>query len=326
MKNVIITGGCGFIGRNLCRKLLNSQDVKIRIIDNLSVDGYEIFDDYMVKNQSEADWLNPLTVVQQDVRDYDGIYRLFENATHVIHLAANTGVQPSILAPQDDCQTNIMGTLNCLRASVEHDINKFVFASSGAPLGNQVPPLHEEMNPRPVSPYGASKLAGEAYLSAFYNSFGLSSVALRFSNVYGPGSDAKNSVIAKFIKNIIKSEPIKVFGAGEQTRDFIYVDDLINAILLSMDYNVDGAELFQIATGIETTILDLLLKLERALDQHNIKMCEIHHDVMPKGDVMRNFSKIDKASDLLYWRPEISMEDGLLRTVKYYKEGEKFYV
>lgn len=326
MKNIIITGGCGFIGRNLCKKLLASDDVKIRVIDNLSVEGYEIFDHYLVKNQLKVNWQDKLTVVQQDVRDYVGIYNLFEHATHVIHLAANTGVQPSILAPQDDCQTNVMGTLNCLRASVEHGVRKFVFASSGAPLGEQIPPLHENMNPRPVSPYGASKLAGEAYLNAFYHSFGLNSVALRFSNVYGPGSDAKNSVIAKFIKNVIKSQPIKVFGDGRQTRDFIYVDDLTNAILLSMEYDRNGSEIFQIATSCETSITELLSKLGRVFEQHNVKMLDVGYDAMPRGDVMRNFSKISKAFDLLHWQPEVDMEEGLIRTVKYYMEGEKFHV
>ena len=124
---------------------------------------------------------------------------------------------------------------------------------------------------RPVSPYGASKLAGEAYLSAYYHSFGLSSVALRFSNVYGPGSDTKGSVIAKFIRRILSDQPVEVYGDGSQTRDFIYVDDLVAAIVLSLDLDSPGSEIFQIATSIETSISELINLLKSSFEAHGKK-------------------------------------------------------
>jgi len=326
MKNILITGGCGFIGRNLCNKLLENPTVKIRIIDNLSVPGHEIFSKYLEKNNFNVEWRNRLTVYNQDIRNLDGMYKIFEGVTHVVHLAANTGVQPSIVDPRFDCETNIIGTQNCLQASAENNVEKFVFASSGAPLGNQIPPLHEEMVARPVSPYGASKLAGEAYLNAYYHSFGLNSTALRFSNVYGPGSDTKASVIAKFIKLILNDQPIEVYGDGSQTRDFIYVEDLVEAIVLSLDVDLPGSELFQIATNVETSISDLIRLFQDKFEAHGIKLRGALQKELPKGDVARNYSDTSKARKLLNWQASTSLGKGLNHTIEYFINGAKFYV
>lgn len=326
MKNILITGGCGFIGRNLCKKLLIDPFVKIRIIDNLSVPGYEIFINYLEKNNYMGGWKKQLSVFNQDVRNLDEMRNIFKGATHVIHLAANTGVQPSIIDPQFDCENNIIGTQNCLQASVENNVQKFVFASSGAPLGNQLPPLHEDMVPRPVSPYGASKLAGEAYLSAYHHSFDLSSVALRFSNVYGPGSNAKASVIAKFIKLILSDKPIEIYGDGSQTRDFIYVEDLVEAIVLSLDLKMPGSELFQIATNMETSISDLIRLLQDKFEAHGIGLKSAIQKKLPKGDVARNYSDTNKARKLLNWKASTSLDVGLDNTIKYYINGAQFNV
>jgi UDP-glucose 4-epimerase len=129
-----------------------------------------------------------------------------------------------------DCMVNVLGTFNYLDACRKSNVKRFVFASSGAPLGEQEPPIHEEMVPRPISPYGASKLCGEAYCSAFHGSFGVETVCLRFGNVYGPYSTHKGSVVAKFIKQILERETLTIYGDGSQTRDFIYIDDLIRAV------------------------------------------------------------------------------------------------
>jgi UDP-glucose 4-epimerase len=326
MKNILITGGCGFIGRNLCNKLLQDPTVKIRIVDNLSVPGHEVFIKYLEKKIFNVEWTKRLTVFNQDIRNFDGMYKLFEGVTHVVHLAANTGVQPSILDPQFDCETNVIGTQNCLQASVEHNVEKFVFASSGAPLGNQIPPLHEEMIARPVSPYGASKLAGEAYLNAYYHSFGLNSAALRFSNVYGPGSNTKASVIAKFIKLILNDQPIEIYGDGSQTRDFIYVEDLVEAIVLSLDLDLPGSEIFQIATNLETSISDLIRLFQDKFEAHGIKLRGALQKELPKGDVARNYSDTDKARKLLNWQASTSLDKGLSHTIEYFINGAHFDV
>lgn len=326
MKNILITGGCGFIGRNLCNKLLENPTVKIRIMDNLSVPGHEAFIKYLEKSHFNIEWDKRLSVLNHDIRNLDGMHKIFEGVTHVVHLAANTGVQPSIADPQFDCQNNVIGTQNCLQASVDTNVKRFIFASSGAPLGNQLPPLHEEMVARPVSPYGASKLAGEAYLNAYYHSFGLNSTALRFSNVYGPGSNTKDSVIAKFIKLILNGESIEIYGDGSQTRDFIYVEDLVDAIVMSLDLTLPGSELFQIATNQETSVSDLITLLKNKFKSHGIIMKSILRQDLPKGDVARNYSDTNKALKLLKWKALTSLDNGLDNTIKYFINGAKFNV
>ena len=139
MKNILITGGCGFIGRNLCKSLLNDSNVNLRIIDNFSVPGYELFEDYIEKNRKNLKWNNGLSVFKGDIRNVSEMRNFFEGATHVVHLAANTGVQPSIDAPEFDCEINVIGTQNCLHLSAENNVKKFVFASSGAPLEIKYP-------------------------------------------------------------------------------------------------------------------------------------------------------------------------------------------
>src|SRR5262249_16844775 len=152
---------------------------------------------------------------------------------------------------------NVVGTLNYLEACRRLGVRRFVFASSGAPIGDCEPPLHEEMPGHPVSPYGASKLAGEAYCSAYRHSFGIETVALRFGNCYGPLSSHKNSVVAKFIRQALAGQPWEIFGDGCQTRDFIYVQDVTDAIIRAATVEGIGGEVFQIATNSETTVLEL---------------------------------------------------------------------
>src|SRR5262249_33340561 len=182
-----------------------------------------------------------------------------------VHLAANGGAAASFAAPRGDCMNNVVGTLNCLEACRQHSVRRFVFASSGAPIGNCEPPLHEEMPAHPVSPYGASKLAGEAYCCAYQRSFGVETVALRFGNCYGPFSSHKSSVVAKFIRQALAREPWEIFGDGQQTRDFIYVQDITDAILRAATVEGIGGEVFQIATNSETTVLELAARLAKVL-------------------------------------------------------------
>jgi len=169
-----------------------------------------------------------------DIRNPKDCLKATEHVSAVVHLAAQSGVPTSVEDPMLDCEINIMGTLNMLEACCKNNVDKFVFASSGAPLGEVEPPIHEEKVPRPVSPYGASKLAGKAYCNAFYKTFGIKTVVLRFGNVYGPRSSHKSSVVAKFFKRALEGLPLEIYGDGKQTRDFIYTEDLCNAIYLSL--------------------------------------------------------------------------------------------
>ena len=168
-----------------------------------------------------------------DIRNREGLRKIVSGSSAVVHLAAQTGVIPSLEDPAFDMEQNVGGTLNLLEACRIAGTPRFVLASSSAPLGEQEPPIDESKVPRPLSPYGASKLAGEGYCSAYAGSFGLETIALRFSNVYGPRSTYKGSVVAKFIKNILSGIPLTIYGSGGQTRDFIYVEDLCDAIDLA---------------------------------------------------------------------------------------------
>jgi UDP-glucose 4-epimerase len=213
---------------------------------------------------------------------------------------------------------NILGTLNALEAARAAGVRRFVFASSGAALGEQEPPLHERLPPRPLSPYGASKLAGEAYCSAYARCFAIEAVALRFANAYGPLSDHKTSVIAKLIGEALDGKPWEIHGDGGQTRDFIHVEDVAQAIRLAASVEAIGGEVFQIATGVETTIADLAAKLRSRLLRHGQQAPGIVPAPPRTGDVRRSVYDTAKAQTRLGWRAQIGLDEGLERTVSWF--------
>jgi len=231
-------------------------------------------------------------------------------------------VAPSVEDPRADCLANVIGTLNYLEAARMGSIERFVFASSGATIGEVEPPIHEEMTPHPVSPYGASKLSGEAYCSAYFRTFGVETVALRFGNVYGPLSSHKSSVIAKFIKRALRGEVLEIYGDGTQTRDFIYVEDLTRAVRLSATAEGVGGEVFQIATNAETSVREMIEGLLPVLAAVGIKDVEVRQTSPRLGDVMRNYSDTTKAARMLGWRSEVDLEEGLRRTVEWFMDRQ----
>jgi UDP-glucose 4-epimerase len=236
----------------------------------------------------------------------------------IIHFAANTGVEPSVENPRSDCITNVIGTLNYLEGARINSVKRFVFASSGAPVGECTPPIHEEMPAHPVSPYGASKLAGEGYCSAYFRSFGINTVVLRFGNVYGPGSGHKNSIVAKFIRQAFDGETLEIYGDGSQTRDFLYIDDLINAAVKAASVDNVGGEIFQIATYKESTINEITEIISRFLKQFAGLETKIKFGEHRKGDVSRNFSDVSKAKSVLGWIPRQNLEDGIKSTILWF--------
>lgn len=326
--NWLITGGCGFIGRALISRLLLSDKNRVRVIDNLSVgtrDDLGEVDDFVTysSGMDAREWVSDLMLVEGDILDDELVKTVTIGADVVVHLAANTGVGPSVQDPKQDCLANVIGTLNVLEACRLSKVMRFVFASSGAPLGVQIPPLHESLAPHPASPYGASKLAGEGYCSAYYHCFGIETVALRFGNVYGEGSGHKQSVVAKFIKEAMENKVLEIYGDGNQTRDFIYISDLIDAIRLSAISEDVGGEVFQIASANETTILELVGLLLPQLEIEGIKTPSTYFGEKRVGDVMRNFSDTSKALKRLGWSPKVSLSDGLQKTVRYFKKHSK---
>jgi UDP-glucose 4-epimerase len=250
-----------------------------------------------------------LEIVEGDILDTGTIARAVEGMDGIVHLAAQTGVPGSLADPHHDCETNVFGTLNMLEAARHGDIRRFVFASSNAPLGRQPPPATEDKAPLPISPYGASKLAGEGYCLAYQGSWGLGTVVLRFANVYGPYSAHKSSVVAKFFKDMLSEREITIDGDGMQTRDFVYVDDLCRAILLALESEVSG-EVFQIATGEETSILELA----EAVQEVTGRSVEAEHGPPRQGDIRKNYSAVGKVERVLGWQPEVDLGQGLRLT------------
>jgi UDP-glucose 4-epimerase len=291
--NILVTGGAGFIGANLTRLLL-AEGHAVRVLDNFGTG-----------RRAYLDGLN-LEIVAGDIVDAERVARAVEGIDGVVHLAAQTGVPGSLADPRRDCQTNVIGTLNVLEACRRASVRRFVFASSNAVLGRQPPPATEDKAPLPISPYGASKLAGEGYCLAYHGSWGLGTVALRFANVYGPYSAHKSSVVSQFFKDILAERDLTVDGDGQQTRDFVYVGDICCAIQLALESDA-GGEIFQVATGQETSILALARLVQEVIG----RPVETHHGPARQGDIHRNYSAMGKVEKMLGWKPETGLRAGL---------------
>ena len=322
--NWLITGGCGFIGTALVRSLMDEGGHGVRVLDNLAVGTREDLASVCEFEEGSGDGPVSLGVelVVGDILDEELALRTAEGADVIVHLAANTGVIPSVENPRRDCQMNVFGTLNFLEAARHAGVGRFVFASSGGTVvGDAEPPIHEEMAPHPVAPYGASKLAGEGYCSAYFQTFDIGTVALRFGNVYGPLSGHKNSAVARFIKRAAGGEVLEIYGDGTQTRDYIFIEDLIRAIRLAATTDGVGGETFQIATNAETTVQELVDKLLPALAEAGIEDVEVRNTDARRGEVRRNFADTSKAARMLGWRAEVGLDEGLRRTVGWFMES-----
>ena len=321
--NWLITGGCGYIGTSLIEKLLELDSaVNIRVLDNLTVGSED--DLAEVANFKKVTKISAspkgVELFVGDIKNAQDCITASKGIDCIVHLAANTGVGPSVENPKIDMEANVIGTFNMLEASRENKVSKFIFASSGAPIGElKTPPIHEELPAHPVSPYGASKLAGEGYCSAYYQTFGINTIALRFGNVYGPRSKHKASVVAKFIKQALNGETCEIYGTGKQTRDFIYISDLIGAIVKASEADV-GGEIFQIASSKERTVNEIVEIIKDELEKQNIEM-KIKYGEARLGDVMRNYSDTSKAKNVLGWETEMNISEGIKNTIHYFLQG-----
>jgi UDP-glucose 4-epimerase len=304
IEHVLVTGGCGFIGANLVRFLGHHTPWKIRVVDDLRAGHREYVPDDLAE------------IRVGDVADPEVLEPALEGIDAVVHLASQTGVQPSLDDPPADFAGNTMATFRVLDGCRRRGVARVAFASSGAAVGDVPPPMHEEVVPKPVSPYGASKLAGEAYCRAFAASFGMQTVALRFSNVYGAFSSHKKNAIPTFIKHCLSGRPIVIYGDGSQTRDFIHVDDLCEAIRLSLITDGIAGEVFQVATGVETSIADLAALVKGAVGTNS----EIRFEAKRPGEVHRSRADISKARRVLGFDPRIGLQDGIAGTVTWYRE------
>ncbi|MDX6326018.1 MAG: UDP-glucose 4-epimerase [Nocardioidaceae bacterium] len=301
---VLVTGGAGFIGVNLA-PVLAAQGFSTRC-----------FDDFSTGRRADAERAGYDEVVEGDILDATAFAEVALGCRYVVHLAAQAGVPTSVADPVRDCELNVRGTLNALMAARDADVQGFVFASSNAPLGDIEPPAHEGMVPRPKSPYGASKLSGEAYCSAFAGSFGVPTVALRFANVYGPYSYHKGSVVAAFCKQARAGEPLVVYGDGQQTRDYVFVEDICRGIAGAMTSGAKGA-VAHLGSGVETTVLEVA----RQISQRFGGDIAVEHRPERVGDVVRSCADISGARSLFGFEPAVALGDGLDRTVAWFEQS-----
>lgn len=323
----LVTGGAGFVGSNLISAILTERpDDRVAVLDNFSASAFDEFICGAPLDRAELvapdaplwDESRLIGVIEGDIRDMEMVGRVTAGADIIVHLAANTGVGPSVENPRRDSEMNVGGTLNMLEGARAAGVKCFIFASSGAPAGLSVPPITETIAPRPVSPYGASKLAGEGYCCAYAVAFGVPTVALRFSNIYGPRSWRKGSVVATFIRQAMANEPITINGDGTQTRDFIHIDDLTRAILLAATTEGLSGELYQVATGRETSVNELLALLQEKFAAAGLPAIDLRRGERSPADVQRNFADASKAARELGWRPRKDLAEGLGETLDWF--------
>jgi UDP-glucose 4-epimerase len=301
MTNVLVTGGAGFIGRHLADYLTGQDDVTVTVIDNESLGDRKHLD------------LDKVRFIPGDLRNRDELRSALEGQDAVVHLAADTRVIESIADPAHNFDSNVVGTFNLLELSRELGVNRIVAASTGgAILGDVEPPVHEQMAPQPTSPYGASKLMLEGYLSAWASSYGMSTCALRFSNIYGPRSFHKGSVVAHFYKQVLAGEKLVVYGDGSQTRDYLYVGDLVAGIWTAVRSPAQGA--YQLGSGKPTTI-NQLLEVMRGVTGLDL---DVAYQDFRAGEVRDTWCQIDKARTSFGFDPATGLEDGLRRTWEWF--------
>lgn len=304
---VLVTGGAGFIGCNLVRRLIK-EGAKVRVFDNFSTG----------KRENLADINGNIQIFEGDLRDFAQVLEATKGIEIVFHEAALPSVIRSVKAPNTTSEVNITGTLNLLEASKVNGVKKIIYASSSSIYGDSLNlPKKENMVPSPLSPYAVSKIAGEHYMKVSHYLYGIDTVILRYFNVYGPYQDPTSEysgVISKFITAFIKNKPITVFGDGEQSRDFTYVDDVVEANTLAANADVSG-EVFNVAGGNRYTLNQMIKILEGIFIKDN----EVFYTNLRPSDVRHSEADISKITAKLGFKPKTSFKAGLEKTVEWYK-------
>lgn len=303
----LVTGGAGFIGSHLCERLLRDGH-RVRVLDNFSSG----------KEENLSALSGPIEVVRGDVRDSTALGRAMEGAHVAFHQAAIGSVPRSVDDPVSTHEANVSGTLNVLLAARDKGVRRVVYASSSSVYG-QTPdlPKREDMAPQPVSPYALSKLAGEWYATVCYRVYGVEAISLRYFNIFGPRQDPDSeyaAVIPRFISALLEGRAPTIYGDGLQTRDFTYVDNVVEANLLAAEARDVAGDVFNIACGGRYSLTDLLARLNEIV---GVKVEPVYAPARA-GDVRDSQASIEKAERALGYRVVVGFWEGLRRTVKWH--------
>jgi UDP-glucose 4-epimerase len=302
---ILVTGGAGFVGATLVRRLAASG-YRVRVLDNLST-GDEA---HLAGVDAE--------LVQGDIRDVDALDSALTGLDAVIHLAAAGSVVGSVQDPVGNFESNVLGTFRVLDAARRAGVRRTVQASTGGALiGDANPPVNEQSLPKPLSPYGASKLAGEGYAHAYAQTYGLTTVAVRFGNVYGPWCARKRGVLNVYFESLHSGAPLIIYGDGSASRDYVHVSDIAQALQLALEKDIPGGTVLHAASGVETPlhVLADLCRQAAGLPDHPIE-----YRPARLGEVGRNFASYDLAHQLLGYSPTVKREDGIPLLWQWFKD------
>ncbi|HON34701.1 MAG TPA: SDR family oxidoreductase [Methanothrix sp.] len=303
---IVVTGGAGFIGSHLVERFVDDGH------DVLCLDSFDDYYDPGIKRSNVARFMERrnFTLLEGDVRDRSLVKRALEGAECVFHLAAQAGVRASVIDPLKAHEVNTLGTLNILQAALDGGVRKVVYASSSSVYGKVEYLPFDESHPRaPVSPYGLSKLMAEEYCRLFHEIYGLEMVSLRYFTVYGPRM-RPDLAISIFARRALQNLPIEIFGTGERTRDFTYIDDVVRANVLAMKCN---GGVYNIGSGERISIKSLA---ERIIRQTNSRSRIVFREDAP-GDAQHTWANTDRAGEGLGWRSEVDINTGLRRYLKW---------
>jgi nucleoside-diphosphate-sugar epimerase len=308
MASILVTGGAGFIGSHLATRFVEMGH-RVRVFDNLSTG----------KRENLAHLGGRVELVEADLRDADACRRACEGIEFVFHEAALGSVPKSVDEPQPSHDVNINGTFNVLRAAVDRKVRRFIYAGSSSAYGDaEESPKHEGLVPRPLSPYAVQKLAGEHYCAAFTTCFGLETITLRYFNVFGERQDPQSqyaAAIPAFVTAILRSEPPTIYGDGEQSRDFTYIDNVVDGNVMAMKVARTSGETVNLACGGQITVNQVIAAINRALGT-NVKP----RYVAPRaGDVKHSCADIRLAERFLGFSPSVGFEEGLQKAIEYYR-------
>jgi UDP-glucuronate 4-epimerase len=316
MKNILITGGAGFIGSHLVDRLLAEREWRITVVDDFN----DFYDPAIKRENVRLQLENPnYRLFRIDIRDQPALEQVFAETDFqsIVHLAARAGVRPSLQQPLLYAETNINGTMNLLESAREHDIKQFVFGSSSSVYGinAKVPFGEDDPIRQPISPYAATKAAGELLCHTYSHLYGIRCVCLRFFTVYGP-RQRPDLAIHKFARLITEGKSIPVFGDGTTRRDYTYIDDIVAGTRAAINYEASDYEVINLGESRTVELRELISLLETELGAE----ASIDRQPLQPGDVPQTFADITKAQRLLGYDPQTQIEEGIKKFVEWFRD------